>query len=208
MRVLIVALVVFFTLRLAKVRNVALAEAARSQQLQRFMLNLFGDNEKSAAPSNDLRAVTLLDLGAGQVDSLQNDPDTQAQLYEVLGRMYDMLGDYSKAGDLLGRALEKQKIAHGTDNNGFVDLLTIRGIVLADQSKFDEAERSLQEAFASAKRRLPADDPEMIYVEAALGRVAGASGSYQEAVTCFSRFSLVRLIPKKKKRPRGKVLLH
>src|SRR5262249_19775539 len=38
---LLVGLVVFFTLRLAKARDAALAEAARSQRIQHFMTNLF-----------------------------------------------------------------------------------------------------------------------------------------------------------------------
>jgi len=39
--ILIIAVVAFFTARLAIARNAALAEANRTQRIQRFMLNLF-----------------------------------------------------------------------------------------------------------------------------------------------------------------------
>ena len=44
----VIGLVVFYTVRLATARNAALAEAARTQRIQRFMLSLF-EGEPAAA---------------------------------------------------------------------------------------------------------------------------------------------------------------
>src|ERR1035441_2132889 len=57
------ALVVFFVVRLAKARNAALAETARTQRIERFMLNLFDGGDKTVGPSDSLQAVSLLDRG-------------------------------------------------------------------------------------------------------------------------------------------------
>ena len=58
MLALIIALVVFYTIRLARARDVAVAQAARAQRIQRFMLSLFG-GDYNAAPSGDLRVVNI-----------------------------------------------------------------------------------------------------------------------------------------------------
>ena len=59
----IVGMVTVFTLRLAKARDAALAEAARTARIQRFMVNLFQGGDEAAGPSDDLRVLTLLDRG-------------------------------------------------------------------------------------------------------------------------------------------------
>jgi serine/threonine-protein kinase len=82
-----------------------LAKAARTQRIQTFMLDLFGDGDKLAAPSNELRVVTLLDRGVQEAGILNSDPETQAELYETLGRMYAMLGKNQQAEKLLRLAL-------------------------------------------------------------------------------------------------------
>src|SRR5208282_349691 len=48
---LVVGLVIFFTVRLALPRNAALAEAARTQRIQKFMTNLFQGGDASAGPA-------------------------------------------------------------------------------------------------------------------------------------------------------------
>ena len=46
--VLVLAMAVFFTIRLAKARNIALAEAARTERIQKFMMNLFEGGDEAA----------------------------------------------------------------------------------------------------------------------------------------------------------------
>jgi serine/threonine protein kinase/tetratricopeptide (TPR) repeat protein len=183
---LIAGMIVFFTLRLTKARDAALAESARKQHIQDFMLTLFGSSEKSAAPSSELRAVTLLDRGVEKANALNSDPETQIELYKTLGRMYNMLGNSAKAYELLGLALEKEKVAHGTDTVPVADLLVMRGIVLADQGRFKEGEQSAREAYALASRLLPPNDPEMMYIRAGLGHIISEEGLYLEAVDYLS----------------------
>src|SRR5580704_12396249 len=85
---LVVGLVIFFTVRLAIARNAALAEAARTQRIQKFMTNLFQGGDASAAPAESLRVITLLDRGVQEAQSLNAEPEVQANLYETLGTIY------------------------------------------------------------------------------------------------------------------------
>ncbi len=95
-----VGLIGYFTVRLAAARGRTLAEAARTQRIQRFMLNLFGD--QTAGPADNLRVVTLLDQGVAEARILDREPAMQAELYETLGGIYAQLGKLDKADGLIG----------------------------------------------------------------------------------------------------------
>src|SRR6202451_1300870 len=102
---LLVGLVIFYTVRLTRARNAALMQAARTQTIQRFMLNLFQGGDPSAGPADDLRVVTLLDRGVQEARSLDAEPAVQAELLETLGGIYQKLGKYDQADPLLQSAL-------------------------------------------------------------------------------------------------------
>ena len=56
-------MIALFALRLAKERNFALAEAARTEGVQHFMLNLFQGEDQEAGAADDLRVITLIGPG-------------------------------------------------------------------------------------------------------------------------------------------------
>jgi eukaryotic-like serine/threonine-protein kinase len=180
--VISVGLITFFSVRLAKARNAALAEAVRTQNIQRFMLNLLGDGDQEAAPSGDMKVVTLLDRGVKEADTLKSDPETQAELYQSLGTMYDRLGQFQKAEKLLPLALEETKAALGAENPRVAKLLIELGTLRGDQAQPKEAERLVREAVDLASRHLPADDPLVLQANAVLGRVLVEGGSYDKAI--------------------------
>ena len=80
-----------FTIRLARARNAALAEAARTQRIQGFMLNLFEGGHQEAGPAENLRVIALLDRGVRRPETLNQDPRVQAELYQTLGGIYEKL---------------------------------------------------------------------------------------------------------------------
>ena len=180
--VLIAGMAVFFTVRLARARNAALAEAARTRRIQRFMLDLFGSGDKEAAPASELRVATLLDRGAREAAALNADPETQAELYENLGRMYRLLGRYQKSDELLGLALQKMKGTLSPDDPRIVDALIQLGALRGDQSNPKEAERLVREALSLAGRRFPPADPVVVSAQSALGRVLVQGGSYDQGI--------------------------
>lgn len=177
---LIAGLVVFFTARLALARNAAVAEAARTRSVERFMLNLFqGGGE--AAPSSQLRAVDLLDRGLKEVASLRADPETQADLYETLGSMYEVLGNYPKADELLQAGLNKTKAALGPDDPKVAEALSELAVFRGDQARYNEALPLARQALDVAGRRSPPDSLPVLRAKATLGRLLAQSGSYGQA---------------------------
>jgi serine/threonine protein kinase/tetratricopeptide (TPR) repeat protein len=179
---LVVGLVIFFTMRLARARDAAVAETARTQRVERFMFNLFEGGDQQAAPSSDLRVATLLGRGAQQAAALNSDPETQVELYETLGGIYLELGNYQKAGQLLRSGLDKAKTAFGPESPKFASALVQLGRWHADQGQYQDAGRLISEGMDIAGRHLPADDPTVLDAKANLARVLLQSGSTQRAI--------------------------
>jgi serine/threonine-protein kinase len=159
-----------------------LAEAARTQQIQQFMLNLFNAGDKQTAPSDELRVVTLLDRGAQQARTLDRDPETQAELYQTLAGIYQNLGKFDRADPLLHSALERRQQVYGPQSSQVADSMTALGLLRLEQAKPDDAERLTREALALDQRLLSPTDPETSKAMSALGRVLVEKGSYAEAV--------------------------
>src|SRR5947209_5869590 len=114
--VLVLAMLSFFTVRLAKARNAALAEAARTQRIQKFMLNLFEGGDQAVGPSDSMRVITLVDRGALEAKTLNSDPKIQAELYQNLGDIYEKLGKFERADALLQTALAQHQSIYGANS--------------------------------------------------------------------------------------------
>ncbi len=179
---LVVGLVIFFTVRLAIARNAALAEAARTQRIQKFMTNLFQGGDASAGPTDSLRVITLLDRGVQEAQSLNAEPEVEAELYETLGTLYQRLGKLDQASTLLNSSLEERKSLYGADAAPVAESLVALGLLRADQAQLPEAEKLVREGLAMSKRHLPPNHPAVAKATAALGRVLEDRGSYDEAI--------------------------
>jgi serine/threonine-protein kinase len=179
---LVVGLVIFFTARLTIARNAALAEAARTQRIQQFMTNLFQGGDASAGPADTLRVVTLLDRGVQEAQSLNAEPEVQAELYETLGSIYQKLGKLDKADSLLNSGLQELKSLHGDDAPQVAESLVTLGLLRDDQARLPEAERMVREGLAMSKRHLPPNHPAVAKATAALGKVLEDRGSYDAAI--------------------------
>jgi len=181
MFVLIAGLVTFFTVRLAIARNAAVAEAARTQRVQRFMVNLFQGGDEAAGPSDDLRVITLLDRGVQEAQSLSAEPEMQAELYQTLGVIYQKLGKFDRADSLLGTALEQRKKLYGPDHRFVAESLTASALLRANQAKYEEAEKFAREGLEMSKRHLSASHPSVARATFALGKVLEDRGKYDQS---------------------------
>jgi eukaryotic-like serine/threonine-protein kinase len=178
---MVAGLLVFVTIRLAAARNRTLAEAARTQRIQRFMLNLFGD--QSAGPADDLRVVTLLDRGVEEARILDGEPAVQAELYETLGGLYEHLGKLDRADALLGSALDRRRAIYGGEHPEVAESLVALGLLRIRQARLEEAERLIREGFDMNRRMLPANDPGVARATSALGKVLEHRGRYPQAIS-------------------------
>ena len=178
---LIVALVVFSAIRLTTARNAAIAQAARIERIQRFMLDLFDGGEREAGPATDLRVVTLVDRGVIQARALDRDPLVQAELYQTLGGIYRKLGNFDRAETMLQSSLDVRRSLRGIDAEEVVKGLVALAALRSDQARFDEAERLVRDGLDRARTLRP-NHPQVATATAALGAILEQRGKYDQAI--------------------------
>ena len=178
----IMALVIVYTVRLARARNAALAEAARTQRVQKFMLDLFQGGDEDAGPAADLRVVTLLDRGVKQARSLAGEPEVQADLYETLANTYQQLGKMDEADALFTEALKQRKALFGADSARVAETLVDLSLLRADQAQYDEAERLARDGLEMSRRHLPPNHPAIARAQSTVGRIMVDRGQFKAAI--------------------------
>src|SRR5450755_2983419 len=193
--ILIVGLVVFFTLRVAKARDAALAEAARTQRIQQFMINLFQGGDAAAGPSESLRVMTVVDRGVQQAKNLSHDPKVQAELYENLGSIYQKLGKFDEADGLQHSALDLRKSLFGADSPEVAESLTALGLLRSDQAHLEEAEQFVHDGLEMARRHLPPNHPALAKAKLAYGKVLAQRGFYDRAIAALNEAVRIQSAP-------------
>jgi serine/threonine-protein kinase len=181
--VAVVGLTIFYTVRLTGARNAAVAEAARAQRIQRFMMDLFkGAEDEDVGPSDSLRVVALIDRGRQQVRTLDVDPTVQAELYETLGGLYRALGKLEPADTLLRGALTSRRAIYGSSHPAVASSLIALGELRVTQAEYDSAEALIRQGLDMAKRTLAPTDPVVGKGMTALGQTLYERGDYEKAV--------------------------
>ena len=179
---LLAGVVAFYTWGLAKARDAAMAEAARTERIERFMLNLIQGGDQEVGPSEDLRVVDLLDRGIKDAQALNRDPAIQADLYQTLATVYQSFGNFDRAESLLNSALEIRRTVFGRDSQEAADALLHLGLLRYDQGRLPDAERLIGDALAMDRRRFPAGHPAVARAMSALGKVLEDAGDNQKAI--------------------------
>jgi eukaryotic-like serine/threonine-protein kinase len=178
----VVGLVGFYTVRLARARNLAVAEAARSQRIQQFMGHLFKGGDEEAGPADSLRVITLVHRGVQQARNLVAEPVVQAELYEMLGGILQQLGELEGADSLLRAGLSRRQALFGEDHAEVARSLVSLGLLRADQARLPEAEQLVRQGLVMARQRLKAAHPQVAEASTALGYVLEKRGDYDAAI--------------------------
>ncbi|MBI3477464.1 MAG: tetratricopeptide repeat protein [Acidobacteria bacterium] len=195
---LLVGLIIFFTLRLEKARDAALAEAARTQRIQHFTMNLFQGGDEEVGPAEDLRVITLVGRGVQEAQALTGDPTVQAELYETLGTVYGNLGKFDEAEKLLNSSLEQRKTRFGADSAPVAETLIALAGLRDSQAKFADAEQLARQGIDMSKRHLPPNHPAIGKATALLGKVLEDRGQYEPAIAVLeeaARLQSAALVP-------------
>jgi len=194
---ILTGLVAFYTSRLKLARNAAVAEAAQTQRLLRFTLNLFNGGDEQAGPASDLRVTALVDRGAAEAATLDAEPEAQADVYETLGEVSQKLGQLDRANSFLNSALERRKAVFGSNSSPVAETDVKLGLLRADQAKFEDAERLVREGLQWERLNLPSNHPAIAAATHALGKVLEDRGSYPEAIRVLQEAVRLRSAPGK-----------
>jgi serine/threonine-protein kinase len=166
----------------------ATQEAAKAREVKEFTLSLFKVSDAHQSKGAELSARDLLDEGARRVDlELRNQPEVQAEMMQLLGRVYGTLGVYDRGLPLLQRALALQRQTAGRDDAEVASTLHDLGALLLEKGDFDESERTLRAALALEERERGEDDPVLAPILSDLGTLLDATGHYVESERVYRR---------------------
>lgn len=124
----------------ARERDRAEAQRAAAEQVSGFLEELFTEADPNAQSASDITAREILDRGAARVfEGISDDPDTQAALAMVIGRVYRGLGEYDAAGPLLDSALAVRTRTRAVEAIDLGDAYIERGALAYDLGEYEQA---------------------------------------------------------------------
>ncbi|MCH9649703.1 MAG: serine/threonine-protein kinase [Deltaproteobacteria bacterium] len=93
--------------RTALERDRAAGEARQAEEVVRFLTDLFDVSDPERIAPEDVSTRELLERGASRIDQdLKDQPLARARLMVALGKIYNNLGNYQRAKELLEPSLE------------------------------------------------------------------------------------------------------
>ena len=168
------ALTVFYTNRLATERDRAQREAAKAAKVSEALTGLLigADPIANRATPDGLTALGLLDASAERVQKeLVDLPEAQAEIFTVIGRMYRRLGMYDKAQQLLERALTSGRAAFGPEHASVAQTLNDLGALAAEKGDYQAAAASLESALSIRRHIYGPEHTSVADTLAELGRI-------------------------------------
>ncbi len=136
-------------------RNRADSERDRATYITKFMTKMFKVSDPSEARGNSITAREILDKASKEVDTgLAKDPETQAQMMNVMGDVYENLGLYPRAESLQQRSLEIRKRVLGPEHPDTLESMVSLGVVLGDEDRYADAEKLDRETLDIQRRLL------------------------------------------------------
>ena len=192
-------LVTFYTIRLARARDTAVAEQVRAQRIQRFMTDLFRGRDPDAGPADSLRVIALLEQGVLEARTLDREPEVQADLYETLGGIYQQLGELGRADSLLSRARAAWERNAALNRRALARADLLLGDLRTDQARYGEADTLLRAALVTLRGLPPAPGADVQVGEAlvTLGRSLTERGAHDTAMVVLDTATtlLARVAP-------------
>jgi len=181
--VLLAGSTAFYTIRLAAERDRAQREAAKAAQVSEALRGLLSGADPISNPATG-QALTvrgLLDAGAERLPTeLAGQPDAQAEILTVLGRLYRRFGAYDRAQQLLEQALTSGEQAFGAEHLRVAQTLNDLGSLLSEKGDYAAAEQTLARALVM-RRRLLGEHADVAVTLVELGRVYQDQGLNQRA---------------------------
>ena len=172
--VLLGGLTAFYTNRLATERDRAELEAAKAARVSELLTSLFTSADPYSTPvtRGEPTVRGLLDAGADRVrKELVGQPEVQAEMLTVLGRIYRRLGAYDQAQPLLEQALVVGRPVFGPANVRLAQTLNDLGILLSERGDYKAAGASLEEALNMRRSLLGREHTDVAITLVELGRV-------------------------------------
>jgi non-specific serine/threonine protein kinase/serine/threonine-protein kinase len=168
--------------RIREERDRTARERDRANRIAGFMTQMFKVSDPSQARGNSITAREVLDKASKEIDTgLAKDPETQAQLMDTMGDVYQSLGLYPEAENLDRRALDIRRRTLSPNHRETLASMRHLGNVLGDETKYPEEEQLLRAALDLSRKQFGASDTDSLQAAKQLGDMLRAQSRFPEA---------------------------
>ena len=175
----------FYTFTVQQQRDLAQMEADKATQVTQFVLNLFKGSDPSQTGGSNVSARELLNRGIERTEYLSNQPEIQANMLEVLGRILTQLGEFSEATNLLQQSINIRMELFGMESLETVSSFEQMGTLLSAKGDLFKAESMLENALNIREEIQGAKQSAMSEANAELAYVYRRLGKYNQAETIY-----------------------
>jgi len=190
--VAVAALIAVSVVQIVQQRDKARIAALQSEQVVRFLGNLFVSASPLKAQGDTITARDLLQTGVADIGKLDNQPQVQARLLEIMGTSFSYIGDFDRAKDVMQRALTIRRQRLPYDAAAISENLREYSDAYRLSGDFDEAERMLRDALAVLDEASAESRSRRAYVMARLGLVLRVQGRQQEALDLLEKAAAIK----------------
>lgn len=185
----VLASTVAFTVGLAQERDrtrgqavVAEEQRQQAEEVVHFLVDLFESANPRQMGGTAPTVREVLDKGAARVDAeLADQPMTRARLSYTIGKIYDVLGNYPQAKELLRTSLELRRAEPAGREMAISESLEGLASVAMGQGKPEEARRLFEEALEMRTAALGVDDPRLSPLYHGIGVSHQHQGQWRDA---------------------------
>ena len=142
----------FAVLQAVQLRRIT-RERDRADRVAQFMTNMFNVSSPSESRGNTITAREILDKASKDINTgLSQDAELQANMLDLMGRVYSHLGLYARAQELISPALEIRRRVLGPRNPDTLWSMVNLANALSDQAKYPEADKLYQEVIDTGRQ--------------------------------------------------------
>jgi tetratricopeptide (TPR) repeat protein len=167
-----------------------------SEDLARFLVEVYQANDPRNAPSETASARRILDHGADRLaHDLADQPLVRARLLGSIGTVYCRLGVYERGLELLQGALEARRAELSVEHEDVAASETDLAVCLQEVGRLEESEALLRHALevreraaaGAATRQLADLLNKLGSVRFARGDIAGSRAHFERALDLYER---------------------
>ena len=157
-------------------------ERDRADRITRFMSGMFKVSDPTEGRGNKVTAREILDKGAQQIRTeLTGDPELQAELMQVMGRVYTDLGLLRRAQPLLESSVATRRRVLGNDDPKTLVSMDDLAWLLDQDGHAKEAVKLQEESLAIRRRVQGSDHKDVRKSISNLAVFLADAGRFQEA---------------------------
>ena len=168
--------------RIARERDRANREAQAAERVSDFLVEAFKVSDPDQSRGNKITAREVLDNGARRIDTeLAKQPSLQARLMFTMGSVYEGLGLYQPARQLIEKAIRLQQRVLGPDNRETLASQHLLARTLEYQAQYTDAEKLYRETLQRQERVLGRTNIQTLRTKSSLGMLYAEQGRYADA---------------------------